>query len=104
MQLELNPCPFCGSKDLFIDSISNGKYCWIKCNNCTAEIKEPKLLGDAIKAWNTRYNRISGKWIRHDSKFGEGTNHRECSNCGTWFNWDMPRNSYCPNCGAKMEG
>lgn len=37
-----------------------------------------------------------GYWIMHDR-------HRECSNCKVWLIKDMPRNSYCPNCGAKME-
>lgn len=45
---------------------------------------------------------IHAKWIRHHAKFGEGGDHRECSKCNVWFIWDMPRNSYCPNCGAKM--
>ena len=45
----------------------------------------------------------SGKWIRHNARFGGGTDHIECSYCGTWYQvWNMPRNSYCPNCGAKM--
>lgn len=38
----------------------------------------------------------TGHWIMHD-------NHRECSKCGVWLIKDMPRNSYCPNCGARME-
>lgn len=46
---------------------------------------------------------IHAKWIRHYAKFGEGGDHRECSNCGVWLIWDMSQNSYCPNCGAKMD-
>ena len=39
----------------------------------------------------------AGKWIEHP-------NHIECPNCKVWFlKKHMPRNSYCPNCGAKME-
>lgn len=38
-----------------------------------------------------------GRWIEHP-------NHIECPNCKVWFlKKYMPRNSYCPNCGAKME-
>lgn len=44
-----------------------------------------------------------GRWIFHKSKY-TGYSHRECSFCNVWFRFDMPRNSYCPNCGARMEG
>ena len=58
MQNELKPCPFCGSNNLSIESIfmtnCPDRFCWIRCNNCTAEIKEPKLRDEAIEAWNRR--------------------------------------------------
>lgn len=38
----------------------------------------------------------TGHWIMHEK-------HRECSECTVWLPKDMPRNSFCPNCGAKME-
>ncbi len=39
-----------------------------------------------------------GKWIEHPM-------HIECPNCKVWFLKEyMVRNSYCPNCGTKMEG
>lgn len=44
--------------------------------------------------------RKKGKWIYHRRL----TESRECSCCGVWFDWDMPRNSFCPNCGADMRG
>lgn len=37
-------------------------------------------------------------WIYHNGK----SKSRECSSCGVWLNCDMPRNSFCPNCGADM--
>lgn len=42
--------------------------------------------------------RPKAKWIDHDK-------HIECSRCKVWFLKDhiMPRNNYCPNCGAEME-
>ena len=43
---------------------------------------------------------IHGKWIYHKQNINE---YRECSNCNIWFKWEMPRNSYCPNCGTKMD-
>ncbi|MCR5059717.1 MAG: hypothetical protein K6A80_01665 [Saccharofermentans sp.] len=51
---------------------------------------------DAMK----RENQVpSGKWIYHKGL----SEHRECSNCKVWLDWSLVRNSYCPNCGAKME-
>lgn len=38
----------------------------------------------------------TGHWIMHDR-------YRECSVCRVWFPKDIPRNSFCPNCGKKME-
>ena len=49
-------------------------------------------------------NREKGEWIRHKSKVANTEDSRECSNCHVWLNWDMPRNSFCPNCGADMRG
>ena len=47
-----------------------------------------------------------GKWIEQEDPY---INTYECSNCGRWFTLDYgtPKEnnySYCPNCGAKMEG
>ena len=48
---------------------------------------------------------IHAKWIYHKQNIFTGYNeYRECSNCNIWFEWEMPRNTYCPNCGAKMDG
>jgi uncharacterized paraquat-inducible protein A len=45
-----------------------------------------------------------GKWIYHEKSISTGfKNMRECSCCHCYFRWEMPRNSYCPNCGAEME-
>lgn len=38
----------------------------------------------------------TGNWIMHEK-------HRECSKCTVWLPKDMPRNSFCPNCGACMK-
>lgn len=43
--------------------------------------------------------RPKGHWIEHETNF---THLRECSYCKCYFDWMMPRNSYCPNCGADM--
>ena len=42
----------------------------------------------------------TGRWIEHKSY---GISYIECSKCSVWFRRDnLPRNSYCPNCGARM--
>lgn len=42
----------------------------------------------------------TGHWIKHEHN---GIVHIECSECFTWFlESHLLRNSYCPNCGAKM--
>ena len=51
--------------------------------------------------------RKKGKWIRKtDTRFGEMLNDiLICSECGIAFSTlNMIRRSYCPNCGARMEG
>lgn len=48
--------------------------------------------------------RPKGHWIEHEKSISTAFKHfRECSCCKCYFDWMMPRNSYCPNCGAKME-
>lgn len=44
-----------------------------------------------------------GHWIEHEKSISTAFKHlRECSCCKCYFDWLMPRNSFCPNCGAKM--
>ena len=43
----------------------------------------------------------TGHWIEHKHN---GIAHIECSECLSWFlRSHLLRNSYCPNCGSKME-
>lgn len=43
----------------------------------------------------------TGYWIEHEHN---GIVHIECSRCSTWFlRAHLIRNSFCPNCGAKMQ-
>ena len=62
-----------------------------KCDCPKEEIEE--CFNMAIKALEQEPK--TGHWIMHER-------HRECSECKVWLLKDMPRNSYCPNCGAKM--
>ena len=43
----------------------------------------------------------TGHWIEHKHN---GIAYIECSECSYWFlRFHLVRNSYCPNCGTKME-
>lgn len=43
----------------------------------------------------------TGHWIEHERN---GIAHIECSECSSWFlRSHLVRNSYCPNCGTKMQ-
>lgn len=52
---KLKPCPFCGSKRVYV--MGNEKH-WIGCSNCGAEGPVPvglyKYKGPAVTAWNKR--------------------------------------------------
>jgi len=44
---------------------------------------------------------VRGRWIHHKASISTGFKElRECSNCKCFFRWDMPRNTFCPNCGS----
>lgn len=96
---KLNPCPFCGSEGT---ALSNDYVHWfVACVNRSCHICDVRThtfddLEQAIKAWNTRYertcNKVPGKMI-----YGE--RRPKCSECGYGLGDD--RWNYCPKCGAK---
>ena len=54
----LKPCPFCGSKNVIIDSLPLGKspmfHYWAECQECNAGYRNnPRYRKeDAVKVWN----------------------------------------------------
>lgn len=58
MNKKLKPCPFCGSKNIMIDSIPLGKnpmfHFWAECQECNAGYRNnPRFRKeDAVKVWN----------------------------------------------------
>jgi uncharacterized paraquat-inducible protein A len=67
------------------------------CNFITAQ--------EIVDSMSTVEERKVGKWIYHEKSISTGFKDlRECSCCHCYFRWEMPRNSYCPNCGADMRG
>ena len=55
------------------------------------------------KRWKNKWlkSQKSGKWIVHEKP--QGIRYLECPYCNIWYlNEHLIRNSYCPNCGARM--
>ena len=77
--------------------------------NTEESITDYEALWDAVKgapAADVEPVR-PGKWIKHhDHRFGPLLNDMiECSECHVRFSEnEMIRRSYCPNCGARMDG
>lgn len=52
-KIELKPCPFCGSDDVFCSQGQEGEH-YVECCDCGAKIETYKGVEDAVKAWNRR--------------------------------------------------
>ena len=50
---ELKPCPFCGSKDVFIDNPDSHCF-YVACANCGVNGTTTNTKARAIEAWNRR--------------------------------------------------
>lgn len=97
---ELKPCPFCGGEARHYAPEPPDHH--IECRNCCADMGGYETEAEAIKAWNTRYERTchivkaSRKYVLSDGTelFEDG-----CSECNEYLAED---DNYCPNCGAKV--
>ena len=80
---------------------------FIKCWDLSAHFKEDQHP-DMLRVNGENYIRvIHGVWLEHrDDRFGPLLNDMiECSRCGVYFSTtELLRRSYCPNCGARMDG
>lgn len=75
------------------DSWEKGGYIDYARRECAEEHRQ---LAEWLKELKSlRQKRPKGHWIMHER-------HRECSECKVWLPKDMPRNSFCPNCGTDM--
>ena len=61
-----------------------------------------KIIDRFMSFASEQPERKKGKWIFHGTAWKN--EYRECSVCKCYFIADMPRNSFCPNCGADMRG
>lgn len=109
-------CIECNHMDL--QQAINCQLIYSGCANCgrhpncplveIEERKEEKWI-PVVNVDNSSFDNVKerkGKWIEHNQTTVDGSrDYIECSCCKVWFGkWKMPRNSYCPNCGAEMRG
>lgn len=51
-EIDLKPCPFCGSDDVFCGMLEEVHY--VECCDCCAKVETYNGIEDAVKTWNTR--------------------------------------------------
>lgn len=119
---ELLPCPFCGGEA----SLEEYPHHWaVECTECEMSAPCEKTAADAVRAWNTRYERTCRPVVFERPLLETFV----CSECGAYadvsddcgycsigigdvtkrreeFDSNSPYRTlrYCPNCGAKVVG
>ena len=91
----------------FAEGVHDG-YCRLKCDlrilPSVTPIHRDRTVQDFADKCRECGKQKKGKWIFHEKSVSTGFKDlRECSCCHCYFRWEMPRNSYCQNCGAEME-
>ena len=51
-EIELKPCPFCGSDDVTCNRFEDVYY--VECFSCSAKVESYNVLEDAVARWNAR--------------------------------------------------
>lgn len=51
-EIELKPCPFCGSDDVICDMFEDVYF--VECLDCSAKVESYNGLEDAVEGWNAR--------------------------------------------------
>lgn len=51
-EIELKPCPFCGSGDVICDMFEDVYF--VECWDCCAKVESFNGLEDAVAGWNAR--------------------------------------------------
>lgn len=51
-EVELKPCPFCGSDDVICDMFEDVYF--VECWDCCAKVESYNGLEDAVAGWNAR--------------------------------------------------
>lgn len=53
IEIELKPCPFCGSNDVVFGAGLEDE-CYVECWDCSAKVESYNGLEDALAGWNAR--------------------------------------------------
>lgn len=53
IEIELKPCPFCGSNDVVFGAGLEDE-CYVECWDCCAKVESCNGLEDAVAGWNAR--------------------------------------------------
>ena len=53
IEIELKPCPFCGSDDVVFGAALEDEY-YVECWDCSAKVESCNGLEDALAGWNAR--------------------------------------------------
>lgn len=51
-EIELKPCPFCGSDDVVFGAGLEDEY-YVECWDCSAKVESYNGMEDAIAGWNS---------------------------------------------------
>ena len=114
-EVDLYPCPFCGSKNAPRMMTRHGKNGWrdryyVICDyadgGCGSSSGWYHNVVEAESCWNTRLGKedavpvVHGYWTTKRTLTHDGEWY--CSNC-EYEPTVFEEYSYCPNCGAKMD-
>lgn len=53
IEIELKPCPFCGSDDVVFGAGLEDEY-YVECWDCSAKVESCNGMEDAVAGWNAR--------------------------------------------------
>ena len=100
-ELKLLPCPFCGGEACMNEHVFTGysSTFGVVCLDCCAETRQfYDIKEEAITAWNRRAEKV----VCHTCELYNTPSYKyytyPCSECK-----HRARDSYSPNCGARME-
>lgn len=98
--MELEPCPVCGAtKGLYVLEDHHEFEWYVFCDNCKTFLgnENAQTKEDAIKHWNTRWERKCNLIPATYREFSDGYEYK-CSMCGCYM---TDHDSYCSECGAR---
>ena len=103
--IELKKCPFCGSDGElreYEDKKTGNLWYGVRCRNCNCigNDIDPQYGNqqNAINAWNRREGDGHSFWVE------SAKGYKICHHCKADVAIFSGHRSYCPNCGAKMDG